>query len=117
MKKGLRGVRRWISNTGAAQQPLRDREQGVDGITLFGLLAVSAMLVFYVLEDRSPWKNLALRGGVRVGDGLWIPAGCVAVRCQSGDLVDDCGGTLAKKNVEVSPCPYHMPAKSRSERE
>jgi hypothetical protein len=26
-----------------------------DALTLFGLLAVSAMLLFYALEDRSPW--------------------------------------------------------------
>ncbi len=26
-----------------------------DVLTLFGLLAVSAMLLFYALEDRSPW--------------------------------------------------------------
>ena len=28
-------------------------------MTLFGLLAVIAMLVFYALEDRSPWFILA----------------------------------------------------------
>ncbi|MBK8009470.1 MAG: hypothetical protein IPK23_14420 [Rhizobiales bacterium] len=27
----------------------------MDALTLFGLLAVSAMLLFYALEDRSPW--------------------------------------------------------------
>jgi len=27
----------------------------MDSLTLFGLAAVSAMLVFYALEDRSPW--------------------------------------------------------------
>jgi hypothetical protein len=27
----------------------------VDGLTLFGLFGVSAMLVFYALEDRSHW--------------------------------------------------------------
>ncbi len=27
----------------------------MDAITLFGLFAVTAMLVFYALEDRSPW--------------------------------------------------------------
>ena len=30
-----------------------------DGLTLFGLLAVSAMLVFYALEDRNPLYVLA----------------------------------------------------------
>ena len=31
----------------------------IDGLTLFGLFAVTAMLVFYALEDRSPWFILA----------------------------------------------------------
>ena len=31
----------------------------MDTLTLFGLLAVTAMLVFYTLENRSPWYSLA----------------------------------------------------------
>jgi hypothetical protein len=31
----------------------------LDELTLFGLLAVTAMLIFYALEDRSPWFILA----------------------------------------------------------
>lgn len=31
----------------------------MDPLTLFGLLAVTAMLVFYALEDWSPWYILA----------------------------------------------------------
>lgn len=34
----------------------------MDALTLFGLLAVSAMLAFYALEDRSPWFILAFAG-------------------------------------------------------
>ena len=34
----------------------------MDALTLFGLLAVTAMLVFYALEDRSPWFILAFAG-------------------------------------------------------
>src|SRR4249919_675594 len=34
----------------------------MDGLTLFGLLAVSAMLLFYALEDRSHWYVLAFAG-------------------------------------------------------
>lgn len=34
----------------------------MDSLTLFGLLAVSAMLLFYALEDRSPWFVLAFAG-------------------------------------------------------
>ena len=35
----------------------------LDGLTLFGLLSVSAMLVFYALEHRSHWFVLAFAGG------------------------------------------------------
>ena len=31
----------------------------MDGLTLFGLLSLTAMLIFYALEDRSPWFVLA----------------------------------------------------------
>jgi len=31
----------------------------MDALTLFGLISVTAMLVFYALEDRSPWFVLA----------------------------------------------------------
>lgn len=34
----------------------------MDGLTLFGLVAVTAMLVFYALEDRGPLFVLAFAG-------------------------------------------------------
>ena len=34
----------------------------MDGLTLFGLLAVTAMLVCYALEERSAWFVLAFAG-------------------------------------------------------
>jgi hypothetical protein len=34
----------------------------MDALTLFGLFAVTAMLVFYALEDRSPWFIPAFAG-------------------------------------------------------
>lgn len=34
----------------------------MDALTLFGLLAVTAMLICYALEDRSPWFILAFAG-------------------------------------------------------
>ncbi|WKW50803.1 hypothetical protein [Rhodomicrobium lacus] len=34
----------------------------MDGLTFFGLLAVSLMLLFYALEERSPWFILAFAG-------------------------------------------------------
>ena len=35
----------------------------MDPLTLFGLIAVSAMLIFYTLEPRSPWFILAFAFG------------------------------------------------------
>jgi hypothetical protein len=34
----------------------------MEALTWFGLMAVSLMLVFYALEDRSPWLILAFAG-------------------------------------------------------
>jgi hypothetical protein len=39
----------------------------MDQLTLFGLLAVTAMLIFYALEDRSPWFTLAFAGACALG--------------------------------------------------
>jgi hypothetical protein len=34
----------------------------MDALTVFGLLTLTVMLVFYALEDRSPWFTLAFAG-------------------------------------------------------
>jgi hypothetical protein len=39
----------------------------MDGITLFGFVAVAAMLVFYALEDRSAWYILAFAVACAMG--------------------------------------------------
>ena len=54
----------------------------MDSLTLFGLFAVTAMLVFYALEDRSSWFILAFAGACALGSvygflqGAW-PFGVV----------------------------------------
>jgi hypothetical protein len=54
----------------------------MDGLTLFGLFAVSAMLLCYALEDRSPWFILGFAGACALGSaygflqGAW-PFGMV----------------------------------------
>lgn len=54
----------------------------MDALTLFGVLAVTAMLVFYALEDRSHWYILAFAGACALGSaygflqGAW-PFGVV----------------------------------------
>ncbi len=55
---------------------------GMDRLTLFGLIAVSAMLVFYALEERSHWFILAFAVACALGStygflqGAW-PFGLV----------------------------------------
>ena len=39
----------------------------LDALTLFGLFAVTAMLVCYAYEDRSPWFVLAFAGACALG--------------------------------------------------
>ena len=39
----------------------------MDALTLFGLFAVTAMLVFYALEDRNPWFTLAFAAACTMG--------------------------------------------------
>ena len=39
----------------------------MDGLTTFGLLAVTAMLVCYAMEDRSRWFILAFAGSCAMG--------------------------------------------------
>jgi hypothetical protein len=54
----------------------------MDALSLFGLLAVTAMLVAYALEDRSQWFILAFAGACALGSiygflqGAW-PFGLV----------------------------------------
>jgi hypothetical protein len=54
----------------------------MDGLTLFGLFAVTAMLVTYALEKKSPWFVLAFAGSCLLGSaygflqGAW-PFGVV----------------------------------------
>ena len=54
----------------------------MDHLTLFGLIAVTAMLVFYALEDHSPWFILAFAAACALGSiygflqGAW-PFGVV----------------------------------------
>ena len=54
----------------------------MSGLTLFGLFAVTAMLVCYALEDRSHWFVLAFAGACALGSvygflqGAW-PFGLV----------------------------------------
>lgn len=60
----------------------RASSAAVDTLSLFGLAAVTAMLVFYAAEDRSAWYSLAFAGACALGSiygflqGAW-PFGLV----------------------------------------
>ena len=60
----------------------KERDAGVNGLTVFGLFAVTAMLVTYALERRSPWFILAFAAACALGSvygflqGAW-PFGVV----------------------------------------
>lgn len=53
-------------------------QAGMDALTAFGLVAVTAMLVFYALEDRSPWFVLAFAAACAMASaygflqGAWL---------------------------------------------
>jgi hypothetical protein len=69
-------------NTRPVIDAKRERRMTMDGLTLFGLFAVTAMLVCYALEDRSQWFILAFAGACVLGSvygflqGAW-PFGLV----------------------------------------
>ena len=70
----------------------------MDALTLFGLLTVTAMLVFYALEDRSPWFILAFAGALRARIDLWPPPGRLAFWRRRGNLGGRCRLALARQN-------------------
>jgi hypothetical protein len=67
----------------------------MDALTAFGLFAVTAMLVCYAMEDRSPWF-VGVRWIVCARVSLWLPARGMAVRRSRSYLGRRRFGTLAK---------------------
>ena len=64
------------------RETVRYRKGFMDGLTLFGLFAVTAMLLCYAVEDRRPWFILAFAAACATGSaygflqGAW-PFGLV----------------------------------------
>ena len=56
-------------------------------LTLYGLVAVSAMLLFYALEDRSAWFVLAFAGACLLASSYGFLQGRMAVWGRGGRLV------------------------------
>jgi hypothetical protein len=78
---------REAQENGVRRQSPRCSVERMDGLSLFGLFAVSAMLVFYALEPRNQWFILAFSGACALGSaygflqGAW-PFGLVeAIWC------------------------------------
>jgi hypothetical protein len=71
----------------------------MDLLTAFGLLAVTAMLVTYALEDRSPWFILAFAGACLLGPAYGFLARCLAVRRFGGALGRRSRFALAKPSL------------------
>jgi hypothetical protein len=78
MPNRIRKARRVIINLA----PRNQNQHFMDHLTLFGLVAVTAMLVTYALEQRSSWFILAFAGSCVLGSvygflqGAW-PFGLV----------------------------------------
>ena len=60
-------------------------EEPMDMLTILGLFAVTAMLVFYALEDQSPWYIVAFAGAcARLR--LWLSPRRVALRAGRSNM-------------------------------
>jgi hypothetical protein len=70
-------------------------DTNIDGLTLFGLVAVTAMLVTYALESRT-LVHPGLRRSLSARVDLRFPARGLAVRASRGDLGDGCAEALAQ---------------------
>jgi hypothetical protein len=73
----------------------------LDALTLFGLFAVSAMLVFYALEEHSPVYILAFAGACGLASLYGFLQG--AWPFSRSDLVGGCLQPLEKKVISALP--------------
>ncbi len=69
----------------------------MDALQLFGLFAVTAMLVCYALEDRSHWYILGFAGACALGSAYGFLAGRLAVRAGRGGLGRCCAAALERQ--------------------
>ena len=50
----------------------RKRQHNMDALTLFGVLAVTAMLLFYAAGGPKPLVHSGVRGRLRARIGIWL---------------------------------------------
>ena len=86
----------------------------MDALSLFGLLAVTAMLVAYALEERSHWFILVFAGACALGSAYGFLQG-VAVRTGRGDLGSCRVASLVCQAAMTSPLLFRQSAKPCSE--
>jgi hypothetical protein len=84
----------------------------MDVVTLFGLFAVTAMLVFYALEDRSPWFILAFAGACALASAYgFLPAQASQIASYfSAENVVGCASARSRACLAFDP--YHDPLSS-----
>ena len=73
-------------------------------LTLFGLFAVTAILVTYVRKPQ-PLVHSGIQRGVRVGIDIRLPAGRVAIRNCGRNLVGSSTAALHTERAYVYPSP------------
>lgn len=71
----------------------------MDVLTLFGLLAVAAMLVCYAMEDRSHWFVLLFAASCALGSAYGFLQGAWAVRSGRSGLGIGGAAAVASKGV------------------
>ena len=81
----------------------------MDALSLFGLFAVTAMLVCYALEDRSTWYILAFSGAC-AWVGIRFPARRMALRSSGGGLGRNRLAPMAPSSIGASrDCERSLP--------
>ena len=90
----------------------------MEALTAFGLATVTAMLVFYALEDRSPWFILAFAGACALGSiyGFLQGAWPSASSRQSGPASRYGGGFSGPAHDPIRQCPPELSHKGRANR-
>ena len=83
----------------------------MDALSLFGLFAVTAMLVAYALEDHSHWYILVFAGACGLGSIYGFIQGGLAVRVGGGDLGRRRVAALAHQAAITSPLLLRQDAK------
>ena len=72
----------------------------MDGLTAFGLFSVTAMLVCYALENRSPWYTLAFAVSCALGSLYGFMQGAWPLGLIGGGLGLGCDLALAGARVQ-----------------